>query len=112
MKRKIVFIIFLIYIVTLAGCKEFHRYENPDFTPAYVMGEVLAVYDESFLLRITDFHGCFFYDEEIEVHDSNTDKKYSIGDYVRIEYGGVLFEYDPPQVGAESITRIDGTGNK
>lgn len=108
MKRIVACFLALLYMVPLTACTQPTHDGEEDFRTAYVTGEVLKIYDEYFLLKIEDYHGCFFYDKEIYVRDENTEKHYEIGDHVWVEYGGVFQDYDPPQVGANSITRIEG----
>lgn len=111
MKRCITLILALLCMVTFASCKQDNG-EDLNFGPAYFTGEVTEIYDESFLVRISDMEGCYFADEEVHVRDVNAGINYAVGDHVKIQYGGVFPQYDPPQVGAEAIVKIDADGNE
>ena len=104
MKKRLICVLVLLCLLTLGACG--HNYQE-DFGPAYVTGEVLEIYEDYFLLKIEDYHGCFFYDEEIYVQDENAGKAYAVGDHVQVEYGGIFQDYDPPRVGTNSITKME-----
>lgn len=110
MKKLLCMALALLCLGTLMACRQ--EEEVLDFVGTqFFYGQILEVYEESFLLKITDLGDCFFYDEEVTVHDVYGGAEYAVGDHVRIEYGGVLLEYDPPRVGARSITKTDPEGN-
>lgn len=111
MKRCTCFVLALLLCMSiLSSCKQ--EDEISDFEPAYFTGEVMEVYEESFLVKITDMVGCYFFDEQVHVRDVNAKANYTVGDHVKILYGGVFPQFDPPQVGAESIVKIDGEGKE
>lgn len=111
MKRIITLFLALLYMMTLPACKPDNG-EELDFTyPNYFVGEVMEIYEDCFRVRITDLGNCFFYDEEVYVHDENAGSGYAVGDHVKIRYDGALWEYDPARVGTESIVRVDPEGN-
>ena len=111
MKKLLCVGLILMCIVAFAACKQDNG-EELDFGPACFTGEVMEVYEESFLVRIEDSGGCYFFDEEVIVRDVNAKANYTVGDQVKILYGGVFPQFDPPQVGAESIVKIDSGGKE
>jgi len=112
MKRILCFaMILLLCAGILASCKQDNS-EEPDFSPASFTAEVLEVYEESFLVKVIDRGNCSFFDEQVYVRDINAKENYAVGDHVKIQYGGVFLQYDPPQVGAESIVLISEKGNE
>ena len=113
MKKRVflVTVLLLLCAITFVACKQ-QSEESVDFGPAYFTGEVLEVYDESFLVKIIDRGTCSFFDEQVHVRDVNAKINYVVGDHIRVQYGGVFLQYDPPQVGAESIVIIDSEGNE
>lgn len=111
MKRCTCFVLALLLCMgILSSCKQ--EDEISDFESAYFTGEVMEVYEESFLVKITDMVGCYFFDEQVHVRDVNAKANYTVGDQVKILYGGVFPQFDPPQVGAESIVIIDNEGKE
>ena len=111
MKKLLCVGLILMCIVAFAACKQDNG-EELDFGPACFTGEVMEVYEESFLVRIEDSGGCYFFDEEVIVRNVNAKANYTVGDQVKILYGGVFPQFDPPQVGAESIVKIDAEGKE
>lgn len=111
MKKLVCVGLILMCIVALAACKQDNG-EDLDFGPACFTGEVMEIYEESFLVKIEDSSGCYFFDEEVIVRDVNAKENYAVGDHVKVQYGGAFLSYDPPQVGAESIVLLDADGNE
>ena len=111
MKKLLCLVLALLCMAVFVSCKQ-DSIEEPDFSPAYFTGEVLEVYEESILVKIIDKGNSPFFDEQVYVRDVNAEANYTVGDRVKVRYGGVFPQYDPPQVGAESIVRIDEKGNE
>ena len=111
MKKILCLVLALLCMTVFMSCKQDNG-EELDFSPVYFTAEVLAVYEESILVKITDKGNSSFFDEQVYVRDVNAKANYTVGDYVKIQYGGVFLQYDPPQVGAESIVLIDEKGNE
>ena len=110
MKKLLTIVLALLCVAVFASCKQ--DVENADFGDAYFTGEVVEVYEESFLVKLIDKGNCAFFDEQVYVRDVNAKINYTVGDHVKVRYGGVFHQYDPPQVGAESIVIIDEKGNE
>ena len=111
MKKLLTIVLALLCVAMFVSCKQ-NRGEAESFGPAYFAGEVLEVYEESFLVEISDMENCYFSDEKVHVRDINAKENYAVGDQVKIQYGGVFPQFAPPQVGAESIVKIDAEGNE
>lgn len=112
MKKRIYFVALLVLCMAVfVSCKQ-NNGEDLDFTPACFTGEVLEVYEESFLVKIIDKGNSSFFDDQVHVRDVNAKTNYAVGDHVKVQYGGVFPQYDPPQVGAEAIAIIDEKGNE
>ena len=111
MKKLLCLVLALLCMAVFVSCKQDNG-EELDFSPAYFTAEVLEVYEESILVKIIDKGNSSFFDEQVYVRDVNAEANYTVGDHVKVRYGGVFPQYDPPQVGAESIMLTDEKGNE
>ena len=111
MKKLLCLVLALLSVVVFVSCKQDNGAEL-DFSPVYFTAEVLEVYEESILVKIIDKGNSSFFDEQVYVRDVNAEANYTVGDHVKVRYGGVFPQYDPPQVGAEAIVLIDEKGNE
>ena len=111
MKKLFCLVLVLLCLSVFVSCKQDND-EELDFSPAYFTAEVLEVYEESILVKIIDKGNSSFFDEQVYVRDVNAEVNYTVGDHVKVRYGGVFPQYDPPQVGAESIVIIDEKGSE
>lgn len=111
MKKLLYLVLTLLCMAAFVSCKQDNG-EELDFSPAYFTGEVMEIYEESILVKIIDKGNSSFFDEQVHVRDVNAKANYTVGDQLKILYGGIFPQFDPPQVGAESIVKIDSEGKE
>ena len=107
MMRRI--LVILTAIISLYSCGK-----NDTTKTAYFVGQAVEKYEASCLLEITDPGNQYFRKGDVVVVSTNVDgcPQYSVGDYLRIVYDGMVAESYPPQVfHVYSVHKTDEQGN-
>ena len=118
MKKCLALLLTLVLLVTLVACqnndKENNGNEGNDILNPYFTGKVVDVYEKGCLLEVTDKGNWnFSIGDKVEIHtDIENCPEYSVNDYLRISFDGLVAESYPPQInGVTIISKTDSTGN-
>ncbi len=119
MKKLIALVLVFIGLFALVACQNNSNEGNKgnegnDILNPYFTGKVVEVYDGGCLLEVTDKGNWnFSIGYEVQVHtDIENCPEYSVDDYLRISFDGVVAESYPPQIhGVTIVSKTDNAGN-
>ena len=104
MKKLIVFMLALLFIVSIAGCS---KPESND-EPFYFIGQIVGEHEWGGIVKVVDYGNHNFHSSQVILHQVRLGHRYSVGDYIRVEFDGLFLETDPPQIkSAISIKKTD-----
>ena len=112
MKKLIVFVLMLSFLLYLAGCHTSHT----DESGTYFIGKVIEVYREGYLLAVTNTGSHYFAIGEMVAVDIDNGKwsYFSVGDHIRVEFDNERPTGNPPLIESKyvySIKKTDENGN-
>ena len=119
MKKCLALLLILVCLFSLVACQNGNNEENKgnegnDILNPHFTGKVVEVYDGGCLLEVTDKGNWnFSIGDKVEVHtDIENCPEYSVDDYLRISFDGLVAESYPPQIhGVTIVSKTDNTGN-
>lgn len=98
MKKIIALILTLIVFGSLAACDE--ESQN-NATPAHFVGKVIEIYENGYLLEVTDEgnYGHLALGTTVQVNINTEDAtEYELGDNLKVVFDGAVSKSYPPQV--------------
>ena len=100
--------IMMTAIICLFSCGKKDAVENP-----YFCGQVVEKYEASCLMEVTDSGEQYFRKGDRVVVSTKVEgcPQYEVGDYLRIEYDGMVAESYPPQIFHVFSVKIIGEGS-
>ena len=108
MKKLIVLALVFLCALGLVGC---NKSEGNDY-PYYFIGEIVGEDTLGCIVKVVDYGNHKFISKEVIMHEVKLGQEYSVGDHIRVEFGGVFLQSDPPQIkSAISIEKTDSVGN-
>ena len=118
MKKIIAVFLTLVCLVSLVACQngenENEGNKGNDILNPYFTGKVVEVYDSGCLLEVIDKGNWnFSIGDKVQVNTKIENcPKYSVDDYLRISFDGIVAESYPPQIhGVTIVSKTDTTGN-
>lgn len=109
MKKLIAFVLVSICLFSLVACQG-----DDTVSELYFTGKVVEVYRESCLLEVTDKGTSLFsLGDKIDVHTDLEDcPQYTMGDYLKISFDGLVAESYPPQIhGVTAVSKLERAEN-
>lgn len=121
MKKIIAVFLTLVCLVSLVACQNGENEnegnkgnEGNDILNPYFTGKVVEIYDSGCLLEVTDKGNWnFSIGDKVQVNTKIENcPKYSVDDYLRISFDGIVAESYPPQIhGVTIVSKTNNTGN-
>ena len=104
MKQRMAFILVFVCLLSLVGCGKSEESEYP----YYFIGEIVGEHEWGSIVKVVDYGNHDFNSSEVILHQVKLGMRYSVGDYIRVEFDGLFLETDPPQIkSAISIEKTD-----
>ena len=104
MKKLFVLLIVLAFAMCSFGCD---KSEESDY-PYYFIGEIVGEHEWGGIVKVVDYGNHKFNSSEVIMHEVKLGLRYSVGDYIRVEFDGLFLETAPPQIkSAISIKKTD-----
>lgn len=103
MKKCIAFVLALVCVLCLFGCGRSGHIGSP----YYFTGKIIDENEFGCLVEVVDYGNCGFSSEQVILGNTKIGLRYSMGDYLLIEFDGVFLESDPPQLRSATISKTE-----
>lgn len=104
MKKTLVLVCAVLCVIFLSACSRY----NGGAYPYYFIGEIVGEHEWGSIVKVVDYGNHDFNSSEVIINEVKQGLRYSVGDFIRVEFSGEFLETAPPQIkNAISIEKID-----
>lgn len=103
MKKLFVLLIVFTFAMCLFGCGR----SGHAGSPYYFTGKIIGENEFGCLVEVVDYGNCGWSSEQVILGNAEIGLRYSMGDYLLVEFDGLFLESDPPQLREYTASKTD-----
>jgi len=103
MKKIGAWILVLVCVCSLLGCSK----TGHAGSPYYFTGKIIGENEFGCLVEVVDYGNCGWSSEQVILGNAKIGLRYSMGDYLLVEFDGLFLESDPPQLRGYTASKTD-----